>query len=283
MHTKFDTINQLPPALGNWRIRLGRIALGTTTLLVYSFLYLPLAVLILYAFNRENINSWPPPGLSLRWFAVLAQDSAPREAFANSLLIALVSTLIAIILGTAAAFALDRHRFPGRSAANFAITLPILLPGIVTGIAMVTFFSAAGITLSLITVIAGHATFCIVLVMNNVLARLRRSTRSLEEASMDLGAGPWMTFWRVTFPNIRPAIIAGALLAFTLSFDEIVVTFFLIGPQNTLPLWILGRIRLGQELPEINAAAVVVIAISVPLVLLAQWIARSDPHDASGT
>ena len=256
-----------------------KLALGATAALVYAFLYLPLIVLILYAFNSENINSWPPAGLSLRWFGVLAQDLEPRAAFVNSLLVALVATLVAVLLGTAAAFALDRFRFLGRDALSFAITLPILLPGIVTGIAMVSFFSAAGVSLSLGTVVAGHATFCIVLVMNNVLARLRRTTRSLEEASMDLGADPWMTFWRVTLPNIRSAIIAGALLAFTLSFDEIVVTFFLIGPQNTLPLWILGRIRLGQDFPEINAAAVVVIAISVPVVLIAQWLMRGEGAD----
>lgn len=253
-----------------------RFGLGAAAALVYAFLYLPLVVLILYAFNSENVNSWPLAGLSLRWFGLLAQDSEPRAAFVNSMLVALVATLAAVLLGTMAAFAFDRFRFPGRGALNFAITLPILLPGIVTGIAMVGMFSAVGAQLSLATVAVGHTTFCIVLVMNNVLARLRRTSRSLEEASMDLGAGPWMTFWNVTLPSIRSAIVAGALLAFTLSFDEIVVTFFLIGPQNTLPLWILGRIRLGQDFPEINAAAVVVIAISAPVVLIAQWLMRGE-------
>ena len=262
------------------RTQNSKLVLSALTALVYAFLYMPLLVLILYAFNNANVNSWPPAGLSLRWFGVLARDLEPRTAFVNSLLVALIATVVAVLLGTAAAFALDRFRFPGRGTLSFAITLPILLPGIVTGIAMVSFFSAAGLTLSLATVVVGHATFCIVLVMNNVLARLRRTARSLEEASMDLGADPWMTFWRVTMPNIRSAVIAGALLAFTLSFDEIVVTFFLIGPQNTLPLWILGRIRLGQDFPEINAAAVVVIAISVPIVLLAQWLMRGEGAEA---
>jgi len=257
----------------------GGIGLGAAAGLVYAFLYLPLIVLLLYAFNSENVNSWPIQGFSLRWFAVLAQDLEPRAALVNSLLVALIATAIAVVLGTAAAFALDRFRFIGRDTLNFAITLPILLPGIVTGIAMVSFFTLANIRLSLATVVVGHTTFCIVLVMNNVLARLRRTARSLEEASMDLGADPWMTFWHVTLPSIRSAIIAGALLAFTLSFDEIVVTFFLIGPQNTLPLWILGRIRLGQNFPEINAAAAIVIAISVPVVLLAQWLMRGDGAD----
>jgi putative spermidine/putrescine transport system permease protein len=258
------------------KTRTSRPLLGAAAALVYGFLYLPLIVLILYAFNRENVNSWPLAGLSLRWFGVLAQDLEPRTAFVNSLLVALSATVAAVLLGTAAAFALDRFRFPGRGAISFAITLPILLPGIITGIAMVSLFSTVNVSLSLATVAVGHTTFCIVLVMNNVLARLRRTPRSLEEASMDLGADQWMTFWQVTLPSIRSAIVAGALLAFTLSFDEIVVTFFLIGPQNTLPLWILGRIRLGQDFPEVNAAAVVVIAISMPVVLFAQWLVRGE-------
>jgi putative spermidine/putrescine transport system permease protein len=186
---------------------------------------------------------------------------------------------VAVLLGTAAAFALQRYRFFGRETLNFAITLPILLPGIVTGVAMTSWFTqlttwSLPFGLSLVTVAIGHATFCIVLVFNNVLARLRRTTRSLEEASMDLGADGWQTFWYVTLPSIRGAIIAGALLAFTLSFDEIIVTFFLIGAQNTLPLWILSHIRQGINFPEIDAVAVVVISISVPIVLLAQYLTR---------
>lgn len=262
----------------------GRLALGTAAVLVYAFLYLPLALVFIYAFNSASIMSWPPTSPSLHWFALLFRDPEPKDAFVNSIKVAVAATAIAVLLGTAAAFAVQRFRFPGRELLNFGITLPIVLPGIITGVAMTTWFAQLiqwGVlsSLSLLTVTIGHATFCIVLVFNNVLARLRRTTRSLEEASMDLGADGWQTFWLVTLPSIRGAIIAGALLAFTLSFDEIIVTFFLIGAQNTLPLWILGRIRLGQNFPEINAAAVVVIVISIPIVLVAQHLAR-EPKPA---
>jgi putative spermidine/putrescine transport system permease protein len=256
-----------------------RLALGAVSALVYAFLYLPLIIVIIYAFNSATITSWPPSSPSLHWFNLLWNDPDPRDAFVNSIKVAIAAVILAVLLGTAAAFALHRYRFFGREALNFGITLPILLPGIITGFAMVSWFAQLiqwGYldTLSLVTVTIGHATFCIVLVFNNVIARLRRTTRTLEEASMDLGADGWQTFWRVTLPSIRGAIIAGALLAFTLSFDEIIVTFFLIGPQNTLPLWILSHIRQGINFPEIDAAAVVVIAISLPIVLLAQFLTR---------
>ena len=256
-----------------------KLLLGGAAALVYGFLYLPLVIVIIYAFNSATITSWPPAQPSLHWFQVLWNDPDPRDAFVNSIKVAVAATVIAVLLGTAAAFALHRFRFPGREGLNFAITLPILLPGIITGFAMTTWFSQLiqwGIlsSLSLVTVTIGHATFCNVLVFNNVLARLRRTTRSLEEASMDLGADGWQTFWLVTLPSIRGAIIAGALLAFTLSFDEIIVTFFLIGPQNTLPLWIFSHIRQGINFPEIDAVAVVVISISLPIVLLAQYLTR---------
>jgi putative spermidine/putrescine transport system permease protein len=254
-------------------------SLGVVAALVYGFLYLPLILIFVYAFNSATITSWPPSSPSLHWFRVLFNDPDPKSAFVNSLEVAAASVVISVLLGTAAAFAVHRFRFPGREAFNFSITLPILLPGIITGVAMTTWFSQLiqwGVLseLSLVTVTIGHATFCIVLVFNNVLARLRRTTRSLEEASMDLGADGWQTFWLVTLPSIRGAVVAGALLAFTLSFDEVVVTFFLIGAQNTLPLWILGHIRLGQNFPEIDAAAVCVIVISAPLVLLSQYFTR---------
>ena len=256
-----------------------RLGLGIFAALVYAFLYLPVVLVFVYAFNSATITSWPPSTPSFHWFRVLFADPDPKDAFVNSLEVAVAATVIAVVLGTAAGFAVQRFRFPGREVLNFGITLPILLPGIITGVAMTTWFSQLiqwGILsqLSLLTVTIGHATFCIVLVFNNVLARLRRTTRSLEEASMDLGADGWQTFWRVTLPSIRGAVIAGALLAFTLSFDEIIVTFFLIGAQNTLPLWILGHIRLGQNFPEIDAAAVCVILISVPIVLLSQYFTR---------
>ncbi|HCG01733.1 MAG TPA: ABC transporter permease [Chloroflexi bacterium] len=265
--------------------RRSKLALGGVATVVYAFLYLPLVIVFVYAFDSATITSWPPSSPSLHWFNVLFNDPEPKDAFVNSIQVAVAATLIAVMLGTAAAFAVQRFRFPGRELLNFGITLPILLPGIITGVAMTTWFSQLiqwGVldSLSLVTVTIGHATFCIVLVFNNVLARLHRTTRSLEEASMDLGADGWQTFWRVTMPSIRGAVIAGALLAFTLSFDEIIVTFFLIGPQNTLPLWILGHIRLGQNFPEIDAAAVCVIAISAPIVLLSQYFTR-EPRAAT--
>ena len=261
-----------------------RFALGAVSLLVYAFLYLPLLIVIIYAFNSASITSWPPSQPSLHWFSVLANDPDPRDAFVNSIKVAVSASLLAVFLGTAAAFALQRFRFPGSEGLNFAITLPILLPGIITGVAMTSWFTqltqwGLPFGLSLLTVAIGHGTFCIVLVFNNVLARLRRVTLTLTEASMDLGADGWQTFWYVTLPTIRGAIIAGALLAFTLSFDEIIVTFFLIGAQNTLPLWILSHIRQGINFPEIDAAAVVVIAISIPIVLLAQYLTR-EPSGA---
>lgn len=263
-----------------------RVSLGVAATLVYGFLYLPLLIVFIYAFNSATITSWPPSSPSLHWFRVLLADPDPWNALENSVKVALAAVAIAVILGTAAAFALHRYRFPGREGLNFGITLPILLPGIITGVAMTTWFTQLSqwglpLTLSLTTVAIGHATFCIVLVMNNVLARLRRTTRSLEEASMDLGADGWQTFWYVTFPSIRGAIIAGALLAFTLSLDEVIVTFFLIGAQNTLPLWILSHIRQGLNFPEIDAVAVVVICISVPLVLIAQYLAREPAAQRS--
>ncbi|HEX6506925.1 MAG TPA: ABC transporter permease [Chloroflexota bacterium] len=263
-----------------------RYALGGVAALVYAFLYLPLIIVIIYAFNSATITSWPPGHPSLHWFDVLWNDPDPRDAVVNSLKVAVTATVLAILLGTPAAFAIQRFRFPGKEGLGFVITLPILLPGIITGIAMLTWFTQLiqwGVLsgLSLLTVTIGHATFCIVLVFNNVLARLRRTTRSLEEASMDLGADGWQTFWRVTLPSIRGAIIAGGLLAFTLSFDEIIVTFFLIGAQNTLPLWILSHIRQDINFPEIDAAAVVIIGVSIPIVLLAQHLVR-EPEPARG-
>lgn len=258
---------------------MAKLGLGAASALVYGFLYLPLLIVIIFAFNSATITSWPPSSPSFHWFQVLWNDPDPRAAFVNSIKVAIAATVIAVLLGTSGAFALQRFRFFGKEALNFAITLPILLPGIVTGIAMLSWFTQLiqwgkldG--LSLVTVTIGHATFCIVLVFNNVLARLRRTTRSLEEASMDLGADGWQTFWHVMLPNVRGAIIAGALLAFTLSFDEIIVTFFLIGAENTLPLWIFSHIKQGLNFPEVDAVAVVVIGISIPIVLIAQHLTR---------
>jgi putative spermidine/putrescine transport system permease protein len=250
---------------------------GTTSALVFLFLYLPLGIIVLYAFNKSTINSWPFPGFSTRWFDKLVHDSAVKDAAWLSIRIAFFSTTLALLLGTAMAFAFARYRFFGRELVNFAVTLPIILPGVITGVALASFFLFTGTDLSAQTVIIGHTTFCIVLVFNNVLARLRRLSPSMEEASRDLGASGWQTFWRVTFPSIRTALIAGALLAFALSFDEIAVTFFLAGSgTTTLPLWILGAFRNAQALPEVNAVATVILLISLPMIATAAYLMRDE-------
>ena len=254
-----------------------KLGWGGAAGLVFLFLYLPLGLIVLYAFNKTTINSWPFPGFSTRWFDKLAHDPAPRDAAWLSVKIALLSTALALLRGTSMAFAFARFRFLGRELVNFAVTLPIILPGVITGVAMASLFLFAGTDLSFRTVVIGHTTFCIVLVFNNVLARLRRLTPSLEEASRDLGASGWQTFRFVTFPSIRTALVAGALLSFALSFDEIAVTFFLAGADTTtLPLWILGAFRNSRSLPEVNAVATVVLLISIPMIAVAAYLMRDE-------
>ena len=250
---------------------------GATSALVLAFLYIPLLLIVLYAFNKTNINSWPFPGFSTKWFDKLFHDPVPKEAAWLSVKIALASTAIALLLGTSMAFAFARHRFFGREVVNFTVTLPIILPGVITGVAVASFFLFTKTDLSVRTVIIGHTTFCIVLVFNNVLARLRRLSPSLEEASRDLGAGGVQTFRYVTLPSIRTALIAGALLSLALSFDEIAVTFFLAGADTTtLPLWILGAFRNSRSLPEVNAVATVILLISLPLIAVASYLMREE-------
>jgi putative spermidine/putrescine transport system permease protein len=250
---------------------------GGTSALVLLFLYLPLGLIVLYAFNKTNINSWPFPGFSTQWFDKLLHDSVPRDAAWLSVRIAVASTALALLLGTSMAFAFARHRFFGREVVNFAVTLPIILPGVITGVALASFFLFTGTALSTQTVIIGHTTFCIVLVFNNVLARLRRLSPSFEEASRDLGASGIQTFRYVTLPSIRTALIAGALLSLALSFDEIAVTFFLAGADTTtLPLWILGAFRNSRNLPEVNAAATLILLISLPLIAVAAYLMREE-------
>jgi putative spermidine/putrescine transport system permease protein len=246
-----------------------RVVFGICAALVALFLLLPIAVIVLYAFNSSNIQSWPIAGLSLKWFASAWDNQEIRTALALSLKAGLLSTAIAVLLGSAAAFAVHRFRFFGRETVSFVVVLPIALPGIITGMALNAFFVFWMIGLSFWTIVIGHATFCIVIVYNNVIARLRRLPGSLSEASMDLGAGPWRTFRLVTFPMISTALIAGGILAFALSFDEVIVTTFTAGAQNTLPLWIFGAIRLGQRLPEVNVVVLAVIAITFIPVLIA--------------
>jgi len=257
--------------------RRAKLLFGGTSALVFLFLYLPLFLIVLYAFNKTTVNSWPFPGFSTRWFDRLAHDGDVKHALRLSLEIALFSTAFALVLGTGMAFAFARYRFRGRELVNFAVTLPIILPGVITGVALASFFLFTRTDLSVRTVIIGHTTFCIVLVFNNVLARLRRVSPSLEEASRDLGARGWQTFRYVTFPTIRTALIAGALLAFALSFDEIAVTFFLAGADTTtLPLWILGAFRNARALPEVNAVATVILIVSFPMIATAAYLMRDE-------
>ena len=255
--------------------RAGVALVSGAGLLVYGFLYLPLVILVLYSFDKSAINGWPIQGWSLAWYRQIGLDDAMVGAVWNSVSVALRAVAIAVVLGTLAALAIHRYRFPGKGVFLFVATLPIVLPGVVTGIAMLLFFSFFSVQLSLWTVLVGHATFCIVLVLNNVLARLVRVPGELEEAAGDLGANPLRTFWHVTLPSIRTAVLSGALLAFTLSFDEVVVTFFLTGRQNTLPMEIWGRLRRGFT-PEINAVATLIIAVSIVLIVSSQAALREQ-------
>jgi putative spermidine/putrescine transport system permease protein len=257
-------------------VRMGRAALALWSLLVILFLWIPLAIILIYAFNTSNIQSWPIPGFTLRWFRVAWHDPEVRAALWLSFKCALAATGVALLLGTMAAAAVARFRFFGREALSFLLVLPIALPGVITGIALSSFYSFWSVQFSFWTIVIGHATFCVVIVYNNVLARLRRTSPSLVEASMDLGADGFQTFRLVTLPVLSTALISGALLAFALSFDEVIVTLFTAGAQNTLPIWILGKIRLGQQLPEVNAVVFVVIALTVIPVVISQRLARES-------
>jgi putative spermidine/putrescine transport system permease protein len=248
-----------------------------------AFIYIPLIVIVLYAFNSSKILEWPPPGWTTHWFSQAFKNEAAREAFFTSIKAGLLATAIALILGTLAALAVARHRFFGRETISFLVILPIALPGIVTGVAISnTFTQVLDVPLSLFTVIVGHATFCIVVVYNNAVARLRRLSGSFEEASADLGAHTWQTFRYVTFPGMKSALIAGGLLAFALSFDEIIVTNFTIGAgEQTLPIWIFSNLFRPHELPIVNAVAVLMILISIVPVYLAHRLS-SDGGGATG-
>jgi len=230
---------------------------------VLLFLFVPILTIVVFAFDRSNVQSWPIHHFTTKWFTVAWHDEQVRAALTLSLKAALQATVLALLLGSAAAFAVHRFRFFGREAVSLLLVLPLALPGIITGIALQSFFSFNHVNFSLTTIVIGHTTFCIVVIYNNVLARLRRTSGSLSEASADLGAYGWQTFRLVTLPMLSTAIISGALLAFALSFDEVIVTTFTAGAQNTLPLWIFGAIRLGQQLPEVNAVVVFVLALTI--------------------
>src|SRR6516164_8623336 len=250
-----------------------RVALRIWVGLVLAFLFLPIVLIVLYSFNQSNIESWPISSFSLHWFSVAWHDPQVRTAFLLSLKVGLIATVAAVVLGSAVAYAVHQFKFFGREAISFLLVLPLALPGIITGIALNSLFSFTGIQLGTLTIVIGHTTFCIVVVFNNVIARLRRLPGSLAEASMDLGARGWQTLRFVTLPMAATALVSGALLAFGLSFDEVIVTVFTAGAQNTLPLWIFGAIRLGQQLPEVNAVVSIVILLTIIPVVLAARLA----------
>jgi putative spermidine/putrescine transport system permease protein len=261
-----------------------RIGLRLFAVVVLAFLYVPLVIVVLNSFNRSRTFTFPPTGLTLKWWHAAAHSEGALDALWTSVRAGIGATAVALVLGTMAAFAVQRYRFFGRSTVSFLVVLPIALPGIVTGIALnaafATFLDPLGIGFGLTTVIIGHATFCIVIVFNNVQARLRRMGGSLEEASADLGATGWQTFRNVTLPGVRGALVAGGLLAFGLSFDEIVVTTFTSGPTvQTLPLWIFGNLFRPNQAPVVNVVAAVLIVVAVVPV----WLAQRLSDDAVGS
>ena len=251
-----------------------RAALLGWTVLVVLFLWTPLAIIAVYAFNSSNIQVWPIPGWTLHWFRVASRDPDVRSSLWLSVNVGLRATGISLLLGTMAAFAIHRFRFFGRESISFLLLLPIALPGIITGMALNSFYVFTGISFSIWTIVIGHATFCIVVVYNNVLARLRRTQTSLVEASMDLGADGWQTFRFVVWPVLSTALVAGGLLAFALSFDEVIVTTFTAGAQTTLPIFILDNLKQGQQLPIVNVVAFAVILLTIVPVAISVRLTR---------
>jgi putative spermidine/putrescine transport system permease protein len=263
--------------------RRSQMLLRLGTGLTLAFIYVPLLVIVIYAFSEARTFTWPPPGFTLEWFDLALDNQGARDALWYSVKAGVLATAIALVLGTLASLAVARHRFFGREVISFLVILPIALPGIVTGIALnSTFTQILGIDLGLFTIVVAHATFCIVVVYNNAVARLRRMSLSFEEASADLGASPWQTFRLVTLPNMRGALVAGALLAFALSFDEIIVTTFTVGAgDQTLPIWIFTNFSRPNQLPIVNVVAVIVILISIIPVYLAHKLSSEVGEGAA--
>ena len=258
-----------------------RIALTVFAVIAFAFVYVPLIVIVINSFNAGTSLSWPPSGFSTQWWAKAIDSEGVRSALLTSVELALIASAIALILGTLAALALARFRFFGQDAISLLIILPIALPGIVTGIALNNVFTSYLGGLTFATLIVGHATFCIVVVYNNALARLRRLGVNMEDASADLGAGAWTTFRLVTFPLMRSALVAGAVLAFGLSFDEIIVTTFTAGPGiTTLPIWIYQNLFRPQQAPIVNVVAAALVLVSIVPVYIAQRLSSDDERGA---
>ncbi|MEX0698734.1 MAG: ABC transporter permease [Acidimicrobiia bacterium] len=245
---------------------------------VLAFLHLPIFLVGLYAFNTEEASfQFPPPGFTLRWFGVASRNPDIREALVLSLGVAGAATAIALVLGTLAAGAVWRSRFFGRESLSLFIVLPIALPGIVTGIALRSAVNLAEIPFSFWTLVIGHATFCVAVAYNNIIARMRRTSPSMLEASMDLGASGWQTFRYVLLPLLSPALVTGGMLAFALSFDEIIVTTFTAGQQETLPIWIFSSLDRPRQRPVTNVVALLVVAVTfVPIILSQRFARRAD-------
>ncbi len=241
------------------------------------FLHVPLALIVLYAFSAEDKSYvFPPPALTTQWFGVALERDDVWAALTLSARVAALSTVIAIVLGTLAAGALARTRFFGREAVNLLLILPIALPGVLTGMALRSAYHAMEIPFSFWTIVVGHGTFCVVVVYNNAVARLRRLSPSLIEASMDLGANAFQTFRHVVLPQLGSALLAGGLLAFALSFDEVIVTTFTAGQQTTLPIWMLQELIRPRQRPVTNVVAVVVIVLTFIPIVAAYWLTRAD-------
>ncbi len=234
---------------------------------VFAFLYLPIVTLIVYSFNGQGVGGFPPRNLTLDWYRMLFADEAIWDSVLNSLLVAVAAVAIALAFGIPAALALDRANFPGKAIFRRLVLLPLILPGIITGLSLLMLFREANVKLSLLTIVLGHGTALISVATTEVFAGLQKLDRAQEEASLDLGANYWQTFWRITIPNLRLSIIGAALLIFTLSMDEIAVSFFLIGRDNTLPLEIWGRLRRGIT-PEINAISTVIFLFSLIAIMV---------------
>ena len=259
-----------------------KIALSIFTVIVFGFVYIPLSVVLINSFNAGETLSWPPSGLSIQWWQRAIDNEGVREAIVTSVILGLIATAIALVLGTLASLALSRFRFFGQDAISLLIILPIALPGIVTGIALNNVFTSYLGGLTFLTLIIGHATFTIVVIYNNALARLRRTGSNLDDASADLGAGPWTTFRLVTFPLMRSALFAGSVLAFGLSFDEIIVTTFTAGPGiTTLPIWIYQNLFRPTQAPIVNVVAAALVLISILPIYVAQKLS-SDSERGGG-
>ncbi len=251
-----------------------RWVLASIVTLGFAFIYVPLTVVVVNSFNVERTFGWPPKSLTLTWWGKALENTGMREALWNSVKAGLGATAIALVLGSMVAFAIHKYQWFGRDTVSFLVILPIALPGIVTGVALGAAFQSVGLQLGLLTVIIGHATFCIVLVFNNVIARLRRSGAHIEEASADLGATGYQTFRYVTFPTIRTALLAGALLAFGLSFDEIIVTTFTAGAGvQTLPIWIYNNLARPNQAPIVNVVAAALVVLSIVPIYISQRLA----------